>query len=384
MTFAPTDMAHALREPLARFLDDNYDPQARRTALREGRWARDVWTAFADDLGILGAALPENVGGLGGGPAEIAAIMELCGRNLVIEPILATIVMGAGCLKSWSDPAAVKLLAEVCAGRATLALAHAEETSGYDPAQIATRAEPTADGFVLNGRKALVLNAAQASHLIVVARTAGETADRAGVSIFVVDAGAAGLARNDYRTIDGGSASDLTLTDLTVPRSALVGREGEGLPLVERVLDEATTAICAEACGVMQKLLDLTVEYTKQREQFGRSISEFQVLQHRMVDMLVEVKQSTSLAAVARLKLETPERAAAVSAAKSRIGRACRAVSQAAVQLHGGIGIADETPVSHYFRRALMIEQQFGSTDFHLDRYERLQLTEAWGLAAAE
>ena len=384
MNFAPTEMALALREPLARFLNDNYDASARRAAIREGRWARDVWTAFADDLGILGAALPEEVGGLGGGAAEIAAIMELCGRNLVVEPLLATVVMGASVLKAWEDPAAATLLAQICAGRAILAVAHAEESAGYDPAQVATRAEAAADGFVLNGRKALVLNAAQASHLIVVARTSGETADRRGVSVFVVDASAEGLERIHYRTIDGGSASDLVLTGLTVPRSAMIGPEGEGLPLVERILDEATAAICAEACGVMQKLLDLTVDYTKQRQQFGRAISEFQVLQHRMVDMLVDVKQAASLAAVARLKLDTPERAAAVSAAKSRIGRACRSVSQAAVQLHGGIGIADETPVSHYFRRALMIEQQFGSTDFHLDRYDRLQLVDDWGPAGAQ
>ncbi len=384
MTFAQTEMALALREPLARFLENTYDFRARRTAWREGAWPRDVWTAFADELGILGVALPEEAGGLGGGHAEIAAIMELVGRHLVVEPLLSTVVMGAGFLRAWDQPDAARLMAEICAGRATLAVAHAEETSGFDAAQVATWAAATADGFVLNGRKALVLNAAQASHLIVVARTSGAVDDRTGVSVFVVESLAAGLARSDYRTIDGGSASDLILTDLAVPRAALIGPEGGALPLIERILDEATAAICAEACGVMQRLLDLTVEYTKQRKQFGRAISEFQVLQHRMVDMLIEVKQAASLAAAARLKLDTPERAAAVSAAKSRIGRACRLVSQAAVQLHGGVGIADETPVSHYFRRALMIEQQFGSTEFHLERYEHLQLADDWGLAQAE
>lgn len=377
MDFGQTEMERALAEQLTRFLDERYDFQVRQKRALEPQWGPDLWRALAQDLGVLGAALPEEVGGMGGGPAEVGAVMKAFGRRLVLEPYLSTVVLGAGLLQASEDAASAELLAAVSAGETTLAVAHAEPQGGYDPANVTTTATARDDGFVLNGCKALVLNAAGADRLIVSARTGGGPSDRDGISLFLLDAATAGLARRDYRTIDGGSASDLILTDVVAPRSALVGPVGAGLPLLERVLDEATAAVCAEACGVMGALLDITVDYARQRKQFGRAIAEFQVLQHRMVDMMIDVKQSESLALAARLKLGSPDRAAAVSAAKSRIGRACRSVSQAAVQIHGGIGIADETPVSHYFRRALMIEQQFGSTDYHLDRYERLQFEEA-------
>ncbi|MCF8534512.1 MAG: acyl-CoA dehydrogenase family protein [Reyranella sp.] len=373
MEFGQTEMERALAEPLGRFLDERYDFQERRRRVAAGQWKSDLWQAMAGELGILGAALPEAVGGLGGGAAEVGAIMQAFGRRLVLEPYLSTAVMGAGLLRAWDNDLARALLAEVCEGALTLAVAHAEPEGGYEPAWVATRAVASDGGFVLNGRKTLVLNAPGADRIVVVARTSGEVADRNGISLFLLDREAAGLQRIDYQTIDGGSASDLILTDVLAPAEAVVGVVGEALPLLERMIDEATTAICAEACGVMQALIEITVDYTRQRKQFGRAIAEFQVLQHRMVDMLIEAKQAASLALAARLKLDAPDGPATVSAAKSRIGRACRSVSQAAVQLHGGIGIADETPVSHYFRRALMIEQQFGSSEHHLDRYERLQ-----------
>ncbi|MDB5425243.1 MAG: acyl-CoA dehydrogenase domain protein [Phenylobacterium sp.] len=374
MDFGQTEMERALRDPLERFLGERYDFQTRRKRLAADAWTPDIWRALASELGVLGAGLPEEVGGLGGGAAEAGAVMEAFGRHLVVEPFLSTVVMGAGFLQAWTSPAAPALLAQIAEGAATVAVAHAEPGGGYEPTRVALRATPSDGGFVLNGAKTLVLHAAQADHLVIVARTAGEDSDPQGISIFLTPATADGITRKDYRTIDGGPASDLTFEDVFVPGEALIGPLDGGGPLVERILDEATAAICAEACGVMQSLLDQTVAYTRQRRQFGRAISEFQVLQHRMVDMLIEVKQAASLAMVARIKLDTPDRAAAVSAAKSRIGRACKRVSQAAVQLHGGIGIADETPVSHYFRRALMIERQFGSADYHLDRYERLQI----------
>lgn len=375
MDFGQTELEKALAEPLGRFLEDRYDFQTRQRRVA-APWTPDLWRGLAGELGVLGAALPEHVGGLGGGTAEIGAIMQAFGRRLVLEPFLTTVVMGGGLIGRWKDDRAAGILAAIAEGDLTLAVAHSEADGGYDPSFVATRAVSTETGYLLNGRKTLVLNAASADQIIVVARTAGDDADPFGVSLFLVDAQTPGLTRVDYRTTDDGSASDLILTDVTVPRTALIHAEGEALPVLEQMLDEATTAICHEACGVMQSLLDLTVEYTRQRKQFGRSIAEFQVLQHRMVDMLVEIKQSASMALVARVKINTPDRSSAVSAAKSRIGRACRSVSQAAVQLHGGIGIADETAVSHYFRRALMIEQQFGSTDYHLDRYERLQLAD--------
>lgn len=379
MNFGETDIQRELAQQLERFLAKHYDFQGRQRRVAAGHWNPEVWRALAGELGILGVALPESVGGLGGGAAEVATIMRLFGRYLVLEPFLTTVVLGAGMVAAWESDRSAPLLAAVSQGRTTIAVAHAEQDGGYEPSAVATRALSSRDGFVLNGRKTLVLNAAGADHFIVVARTSGADRDREGVSGFLLDARSAGLRRVDYRTIDGGTASDLILNRVAVSGDALLGAPGRFLPVLERVLDEATAAICAEACGVMQALLDITVDYTRQRRQFGRALAEFQVLQHRMVDMLVELKQAASLATVARIKLGTADREAAVSAAKSRVGRACRLVSQAAVQLHGGIGIADETPVSHYFRRALMIEQQFGSTEFHLDRYERLQLESGIG-----
>ncbi|MFZ4604916.1 MAG: acyl-CoA dehydrogenase family protein [Caulobacter sp.] len=374
MDFGETEMERALAEPLGRFLEEHYDFQARQKRLSAGEWRPDLWRALAGELGVLGAALPEAVGGLGGGAAEVGAIMRAFGRRLVMEPFLTTVVMGAGLLRAWDNAAAAPLLAAIAEGATTIAVAHAEPEGGYEPSYVSTRASASGDGYVLNGRKILVLNAAAARHIIVVARTAGNVEDAEGISLFLLDATASGLQRLDYHTIDGGSASDVILTDVWIAGDKVIGPICKALPLIERMLDEATTAVCAEACGLMQALVDITVDYTRQRKQFGKAIAEFQVLQHRMVDMMIEAKQAASLAMVARIKLDSPDRAAAVSAAKSRIGRACRAVSQAAVQLHGGIGIADETPVSHYFRRALMIEQQFGSSDYHLDRYERLQI----------
>jgi alkylation response protein AidB-like acyl-CoA dehydrogenase len=374
MDFGETDIQRELAQQLERFLTKHYDFQARQRRVADGQWRPDVWNALAEDLGALGAGLPEEVGGLGGGPGEVGAIMREFGRHLVLEPYLTTVVLGAAIVRAWDIDKSAPLLTAVAQGKVTIAVAHAESRSGYEPQLVATRAVQSGAGYVLNGRKTLVLNAAGATHLIVVARTGGEESDRDGVSLFLLEPQAPGLGRVDYRTIDGGSASDLILTAVEVAATSLIGVAGQGLAILERALDEATTAICAEACGVMQALLDITVDYTRQRKQFGKALAEFQVLQHRMVDMLVELKQATALTTVARIKLDTPDRAAAVSAAKSRVGRACRSMSQAAVQLHGGVGIADETPISHYFRRALMIEQQFGSTDYHLDRYERLQI----------
>ena len=375
LDFGETEMARALAEPLGRFLEEHYDFQARQKRLSAGGWNPDLWRALAGELGVLGATLPEAVGGLGGGASEVGGIMRAFGRRLVVEPFLTTVVMGAGLLRAWDNLDAGPLLAGVADGAVTIAVAHSEADGGYEPAYVSTRAAPAGDGYVLNGRKTLVLNGASAQHIIVVARTGGKVDDDEGVTLFLLDASTPGLQRIDYGLIDGSSACDLILTDVAVAAGRVIGPVGKALPLIERMLDEATTALCAEACGVLEALVEITIDYTRQRKQFGRPIAEFQVLQHRMVDMMIEAKQAASLAMVARIKLDSPDRAAAVSAAKSRIGRACRSVSQAAVQLHGGIGIADETPVSHYFRRALMIEQQFGSADYHLDRYERLQIT---------
>jgi alkylation response protein AidB-like acyl-CoA dehydrogenase len=196
------------------------------------------------------------------------------------------------------------------------------------------------------------------------------------VSLFLIDAKTAGIVRRDYPTVDGFQASEIYFENAAIPGDALLGDEGAGLPLIEQIVDEATIGICAEACGVTERLHSGTLDYSKHRQQFGQPIGRFQVLQHRMVDMFMEVEQARSMTLMATLKLAhaANERAAAVSACKAKVSLACKFVGQNAVQTHGGIGITQELAIGHYFKRATMIEGQFGSADYHFDRYERLTI----------
>lgn len=377
MDFSFTEEQTMLRDTVAAYLRDRYDIEARRAATAsETGWRPEVWSAFATELGILGASIPEESGGLGGGPIETMIVMEEMGRALAIEPFLETVVIGAGLLKRCGAGAA-PLLEAVLAGDALLALAHGEPRGGRIPARLETTAHRDGSGWVLNGRKAVVAAAPWATHLLVSARTGGAAED--GVSLFLVEKGAQGLSTQDYATVDGRRASEVRLDDAVLPEGALLGQEGAALPLIEEVLDEATVALCAEALGVMRRLHEDTLDYARQRRQFGRPIGEFQVLQHRMVDMFIALEQSVSLTYMATLKLgePAPERMKAVSAAKVQIGQACRFIGQNAVQIHGGIGMTDELALSHYFKRATVIEGQFGSVDHHLERYQRLSLAGA-------
>ncbi len=232
---------------------------------------------------------------------------------------------------------------------------------------------------MLNGHKAVVVGAPWASHLIVTARTGGGQRDEGGVSVFLVEKGAKGVVTRDYPTVDGLRASEVFFENVSVGADALIGVEGAGLPLVEKVIDEASAAVCAEAVGVLRKLHEGTLDYTKQRKQFGQPIAQFQVLQHRMVDMFIQVEQSVSMTYMATIKLTEAddERAKAISSAKVQIGRACRFVGQNAIQLHGGMGMTDEMAIGHYFKRATIIEGLFGSVDHHLRRYEGLSIDKA-------
>ena len=372
MDFSFNEEQRLLRDTVAGFLRDRYDAEARRAAVAsEAGWRPEVWRAFAEELGILGAALPEEVGGLGGGPVETLIIMEELGRALVLEPFLETMVVGAGLLRRTGDAAIIE---RVIAGEAVLALAHAEPDSGEDPARVATRARRDGAGWVLDGHKAVVVAAPWATHLLVSARTGGAEDEANGVSLFLVEKGARGLTTQDYPTVDGRRASEVRLDDVAVPGEALLGGEGEALALLAPVMDEAAAALCAEALGVLRVLHKSTLEYAKQRRQFGRPIGDFQVLQHRMVDMFMALELAISATYMATLKLDAAddERARAVSAAKVQVARACRFIGQNAVQIHGGIGMTDELALSHYFKRATMMEGEYGSLEHHLRRFQRL------------
>jgi alkylation response protein AidB-like acyl-CoA dehydrogenase len=375
MDFSFSEEQRLLRDSLANFLGDAYGFAKRRDALRtEAGWRPDVWRAFATDLGILGAALPEALGGLGGGPVDTMVIMEELGRALVVEPYLDTVVTAAGLLKRFDTPAARDAVEQIIAGDLIATLAWGEPNGRFNPADVATTARRDGAGWRLDGQKAVVASAPWASHLLVTARTSGGPRERDGISLFLVDKAAVGVAARDYPTVDGGRASEITFDGVTLGADALLGDEGQALPIVELVLDEARAALCAEAVGVMSELQRQTVDYAKQRRQFGQAIGDFQVLQHRMVDMFTQYEQSVSMTYMATLKLELPAgaRAKAVSAAKVYVGRACTFLGQSAIQIHGGIGITDELPLSHYFKRAAMIESALGSSEYHLRRYQAL------------
>ncbi len=338
-----------------------------------------IWKALATDLGILSAPFSEEQGGLGGGALENMIMMEELGKVIAIEPYLQTVVIGGGALRAAGGALADALIPEIIAGNAIIAFAYAEPQGRYDLANLRTSAKKDGAGYVLNGHKGVVYAAPWATHLLVTARTGGSQREAAGVSLFLVDAKTPGIVRRDYPCVDGFQASEVYFENVAVSADALLGGEGTGLPLIEQIVDEATVAVCGEACGVTRKLHEGTLDYSKQRQQFGQPIGRFQVLQHRMADMFLEVEQIVSMTLMATLKLELPadERKAAVSLAKAKVSRSAKFVGQNAIQTHGGIGITQELAIGHYFKRATMIEGQFGSADFHLDRFERLTLADA-------
>ncbi len=380
MDFTYTETQDMIRDTLSRFLADTYDFDKRQKMIAsEGGRDPAIWQALAQELGMLGAAFSEEHGGLGGGALENAIIMEEMGRVIAVEPYLQTVVIGGGALKAVGGAQADALIPEIIAGNAIIAFAYAEPQGRYDLANLRTSAKKDGSGYVLNGHKGVVYAAPYATHLLVSARTGGSQRERSGVSLFLVDAKVPGITRRDYPCVDGFQASEVYFENVSIPADALLGGDGAGLALIEQVVDEAIVAVCAESVGVMQKLHEGTLDYAKQRQQFGQPIARFQVLQHRMVDMFMEVEQARSMVTMATLKLDLPanERMAAVSQCKAKVSRACKFVGQNAIQTHGGIGITQELSIGHYFKRATMIEGQFGSADHHYDRYERLSYDEA-------
>jgi alkylation response protein AidB-like acyl-CoA dehydrogenase len=373
MDFTLNDEQRLLRESAERYLEKEYPfAERRRLSETEPGFSRETWKTFAD-LGWLGIEIPENLGGLGGSGVETAVLMEAFGGALVGEPYLATCVLGAGALRLAGSAAQREAwLPKVATGQALLAFAFAEPGSRYELARVATRAIRNGAGFVLEGRKAVVFDAAAADTIVVTARTAAGAADRDGITLFLVGGGAKGLHRRDYATVDGLRASELALDRVTVGADAVIGDVDAGLPVIERVIDGGIAAVAAEAVGIMAALNRQTLDYLKTRRQFGRPLAELQVLQHRMVDMFAACELSRSMAYMAAVRAgddDAAVRAKAVSAAKVQVGKAGRFVGQQAVQLHGGMGMTDELPVGHYFKRLTMIDTLFGDVDFHLRRF---------------
>jgi alkylation response protein AidB-like acyl-CoA dehydrogenase len=372
MDFTYTETQDMLRDTLSRFLADTYDFDKRQKRVNsDAGFDPGIWKALATELGILGAPFAEAHGGLDGGHLENAIMMEEFGKVIAVEPYLQTVVVGGGALKAVGGALADEVIPGIIGGDIVIAFAYAEPKGRYDLANVRTTAKKDGAGYVLNGHKGVVYCAPQATHLLVTARTGGGQRDRDGVELFLIDAKAAGITRRDYPTVDGFRASEIYFENCAIPGDALLHG---GIDLIERIVDEATVAVCAEASGVMERLHAGTLDYSKQRQQFGQPIGRFQVLQHRMADMFMEVEQARSMVLMGTLKLDLPAKArmAAISQCKAKVSRGANFVGQNAIQTHGGIGITQELAIGHYFKRATMIEGQFGNADHHFARFERL------------
>ena len=376
MDFKLSSEQELLRDGLTKFLAGRYDLAKSRSAAKTGPgWQPEIWRGFAEELGILGVTLPESVGGSGGGPTEAAVIAEELGRALVIEPFVDSVIVAGGLLSRAGGAAAAAVLQQIIGGSAVVALAAGEPESGDLWEAISTSAIRDGDHWVLTGTKTVVVAAPLATHLLIVARTS-ESDDSQAISLFLADFDAAappaGITVHGYRTIDDRRAADLNFDGLRLPAAALL--QTDAGPTLALARDEGAAAVCAEAVGAMRKVLADTVDYSKQRQQFGQPIGNFQVLQHRMVDMYMELEQAVSAVYLAVLNLDAEQdvRARAVSAAKSTVGRAARFIGQNAVQLHGGMGMIEELAIGHYFKRLTAIQYEFGSTDYHRTRYAAL------------
>jgi pimeloyl-CoA dehydrogenase small subunit len=374
MDFELTPDQQMLKDGLERLLEERYDFDHRKAHLfGVPGWSREMWSRYGE-MGLLGLPFAEADGGLGGGPVETMIVSEAFGRSLVLEPYLATVLLAGGCLRIAGTPAQrSQLIARIAAGCELLAFAHVERQARYDLADVMTTAhqQNAAADWIVNGTKSFVLHGDIADKLIVSARVCGERRDRAGLALFLVEANAPGVSRRAYVMQDGMRAADVTLSNVRVPGDALLGSAGDALPIIERVVDCAIAALCAEAAGAMARAHEITVDYLKIRRQFGATIGSFQALQHRAVDMLVMIEQARSLVMYATMMMEEADpavRSQAVSAAKAYVGRTGKLVAEQAIQLHGGIGVTEECAVGHYYRRLTMIDILFGDSAHHLAR----------------
>jgi len=392
MNFELSDEQALLRDSVARFVSQHYSlEQRRKVLLLEPGYSPEHWRAMAE-LGWLAVPFAVEDGGLGGSPLDIMVIMEQFGAGLVLEPFLASILLGGAALRHGAHAAMKReWLPQVIDGSKQLAFAHGEPQARFDLQHVATHARCEGDDFVLEGTKSFVLNAASAAAFVVSARTRGGVAERDGVTLFLMERARPGVTLRSYPTVDGGRAADLTLQSVRVPRTSVIGAVHEGTSIVTAVVNDAILALAAEAVGAMHALYRDTVQYTQQRSQFGHPLADFQVLQHRMVDMFSEYQLARSLlyratmeAAQAALdsnggtqldsalkaQLEGALKAQrAVHALKYLVGRAGMFIAESAVQLHGGMGMTEDLRVGHYLKRMLVIDLLFGNAEHHLQQF---------------
>ena len=358
-----------LADTLARFVANEYPFETRdEVANSPPGYSPELWQQFAE-IGIVGALFGEEAGGFGGTGVDIALVFENVGRGIVSEPFLA-VLLGGSCLEAGSD-AHKAALEEAIAGARLVTLAHCDPAAGYEPQYITTSARRDGDGWIIDGRKAAVPFGAVAGDIVVAARTSGEVGDSDGISLFLVPGASDGLSRDSYVNVDGGSGADLTFDGVRVGADALVGAEGGGLALLQRAIDRGLLALSAEALGAMSVASEMTLQYLRDRRQFGVPIGSFQALQHRMADIVIEIEQARSAVINAASAMdEDPGTAArSLAAAKYTTGRTGRHVAEEAIQMHGGNGMTWEVPVAHFAKRLVMIDHELGDEDFHLQRF---------------
>ena len=375
MDLTPSDEQRLLRESADRFVNETYTADHRRRVAGDPLgFSAEIWKQFAE-LGWLALPIAEAHGGLGGGAVEVGILMEAFGRGLVSEPYLSTVVIGAALISECGTEAQKQaLLPDIADGSLVLAFAHSERQARFDLADVRTAAKKTPDGWRLDGNKTAVLDGNAAGQIIVSARVDDGSGKSGKLCLFLVPQGTRGLASRDYPRLGGGRACNLELSGVQLPADALLGDGSDALPAIEAVVDRAMAALGAEAVGIMQTLLDQTLEYTKIRKQFGRPLSANQVIRHRLADMAMQCDEARSMALRAALMAdaEPVARSRAASGAKAKIGKCARFVAEQSVQLHGAMGVTEELDVGSYFKRLLAFDTLFGGSAHHYRRYAAL------------
>jgi hypothetical protein len=375
MDLTLSDEQRLLRESVDRFINETYDADhRRRTAGDPLGFSPQIWKQFAE-LGWLALPIGEAYGGLGAGAIETGILMEAFGRGLVAEPYLATVVIGAGLIaECGSEAQRQAILPAVADGSLLLAFAHSERAARFDLAHVETTARKSPDGWRLDGHKTAVLDGHAANRIIVSARIAGDNGPAGNLCLFLVPAGTPGTTSKDFPRLGGGRACNLDLAEVRLPADALLGDGSDCLPKLEGVVDRALAALGSEAVGIMQTLLDKTLEYTKVRQQFGRPLSANQVIRHRLADMAMQCDEARSIALRAALMADAEplSRSRAASGAKAKIGKCARFVAEQAVQLHGAMGVTEELDIGSYFKRLLAFDTLFGGSAHHYRRHAAL------------
>ena len=365
-----------LRERLQHFVDEHHSLAEQVAAgSTEAGWRRDLWKLLSTEHGLLGVATPQEMGGLGGSSADLMTVLQQWGGLLLAEPYLETVVMAGGVLRRMRDATSAQALKRLCAGDDVLAVAWSEMQAPDNHAHVLTRAVRRGEGWQLDGSKSVVMGAPYADSWIVTARTAGDAGDLFGVSLFLVPRDSPGVDMRAFHTLDGRRAADLNFDRVQLQATALLGRIDMAWDVIEPVVDEATVAACACTVGAMEQMFELTVRYLRERKQFGQALAQFQALQHRVADMLMELEMARAAlhGAVMHLDAQPEERARATSAAKVTVDLAARRVGQGAIQLHGGMGMNEGTLVTRYFRRAVVLGNLHGNVEHHLARYADLE-----------